>query len=154
MLFCLILLAHGASSSGSPQPGVAGSAIRVRVTVRHGPERQGRPISRGASAPRVCGRLPFGATPEPCRENVHGTRRQAAISQVLVLLDRRKDHESGTAGGPHRNRDRGPGLPQPAAQLHRPLALVWPNINAVSASRVRWRRPSPSIFATANLVLS
>ena len=30
LLFCLILLAHCASSSGSPQPGVAGSAIRVK----------------------------------------------------------------------------------------------------------------------------
>ena len=47
----LLALALSASPGRSPQPGLARSAIRRHPAVRHGPERKGWPVSRGAGPP-------------------------------------------------------------------------------------------------------
>ena len=130
-------LAHRATPGRSPQPGVARSAIRRHAAVRHGPERKGRPVSRGAGPPRACGRLSLGPAPEPCGQGVHRTRWQATIPKERGPLDCRGDCESGIAGGRHRNRRQGPCLPQPAPQLRPPLATA---TNAWAASSAWTRR--------------
>ena len=47
-LFALLLWRTALRLGRSPQPGVARSAIRRHPAVRHGPERKGRSVSRGA----------------------------------------------------------------------------------------------------------
>ena len=141
-------LAHLASLR-SPQPGVARSAIRRHSAVRHGPERKGRPVSRGAGPTRARRRLSLGPSPEPCGQGGRSGKPLSPRSAARWIAE-------GIAKAGLQAVATGTGVKSPAFHsLRHSCARHWLqsglNVNAVSA---RLGHSSPTVTLDTYLVLA